>query len=175
MAVDSTVQIQDTELTTNLNYLQPSGFRILIDRTRYPNLEYFAQSVTHPTVNASPVELPVRRVTSVPLAADKLTYSDLSVSIICDENMTAYKEMYDWLQRIVNEGQVSQADRDTKIPTYADVTVSVLTSHNNTAVKLRYLDCVPTDLGSIELSSTAGDTGVVTFDITFRFTRFEVV
>ena len=41
-------QIKDAELTSNINYLQPTGFRISIDRKRYPNLEYFCQQVIHP-------------------------------------------------------------------------------------------------------------------------------
>ena len=64
MPVDSTVQITDEELTSNLNYLQPTGFRVVIDRTKYPNLEYFAQSVSHPGAQLTPLELPVRRITS---------------------------------------------------------------------------------------------------------------
>ena len=36
------------DLTTNLNYLQPTSYKITIDRENYPNLEYFAQSITHP-------------------------------------------------------------------------------------------------------------------------------
>tara|TARA_B100001564_G_C20626365_1_gene664895 strand:- start:729 stop:1256 length:528 start_codon:yes stop_codon:yes gene_type:complete len=175
MPVDSTVQIDDVELTTNLNYLQPTGFRILIDRTRYPNLEFFAQTVSHPSVNVNPVELPVSRVSSVPLAGDKVTYGTLDISVIVDENMSAYKEMHSWLERIVNEGETSALERMTKNPTYADITVSVLTSHNNTKLKLRYLDCIPTDLGAVELASTGGDASVITFTSTFRFSRFEII
>ena len=175
MPVDSTVQIDDVELTTNLNYLQPTGFRILIDRTRYPNLEFFAQSVTHPSVTVNAVELPVRRVTSVPLAGDKITNGSLDISVIVDEDMSAYKEMHSWLERIVNEGETTSLDRMTKNPTYADITVSVLSSHNNTKLKIRYLDCVPTDLGTVELTSTSGDAAVITFNCTFRFSRFEII
>jgi|TARA_B110000908_G_C10267733_1_gene466223 hypothetical protein len=174
MPVDSTIQLQDAELTTNLNYLQPTGFKILIDRTRYPNLEFFAQSVTHPTVGVNPVALPGRRVTSVPLAGDKVTYGDLTITVICDENMSAYKEMLTYLERIVNEGQVSSGERGTKIPTYADISIAVLSSHNNTSVQLRYLDCVPTDLGGINLTSS-GEGAVITFDVSFRFSRLEVL
>ena len=50
MPVDSKVQIDSQELTTNLNYLQPTGFRVIINRTRYPNLEYFVQSVSHQAI-----------------------------------------------------------------------------------------------------------------------------
>ena len=83
--------------------------------------------------------------------------------------------MYDWMTRIVNEGQVSAGERDTKKPTYADITLSVLSSHNNTVQKIRYLDCVPTTLGAIEFQSTSGDTTFVTFNASFRFSQFEIV
>ena len=176
MALKSTdtTQILDEELTSNVNYLQPTGFKILIDRTRYPNLEFFAQSVSHPSVNATPVELPGKRITTLPLAGDKLTFGSLDLTIIADENLSAYQEMFKWLQRLVNDGQVSHSERAGKIPTYADVTVAVLSSHNNTTVKLKYFDCIPTDLGAIELTPT-GDANVVTFPITFRFSRFEII
>lgn len=175
MAVTSKVQLTDEELTSNLNYLQPTGFKVIIDRTRYPNLEYFVQSVSHPGASLTPIELPVRRITSVPLAGDKMTFSEVGFDIIVDENMTSYKEMYDWMTRIVNEGQVSAGERDTKKPTYADITLSVLSSHNNTVQKIRYLDCVPTTLGAIEFQSTSGDTTFVTFNASFRFSQFEIV
>jgi hypothetical protein len=174
MPVDSTVQIDDAELTTNLNYLQPTGFKVLIDRTRYPNLEYFAQSVSHPSVNVNPVRLPGRRVSQQPLAGDKISYGALVVRIIMDESMTAYKEMLSYLERIVNEGQVSASERKTSIPTYCDISVAVLSSHNNSTTMLRYLDCVPTDLGAVEFQSTTG-TDVITFDVTFSFSRMEVL
>ena len=140
MPVNATTQILDEELTSNVNYLQPTGFKILIDRTRYPNLEFFAQSVSHPNVDANPIELPGRRITSIPLAGDKLTFGSLDMSIIADENLSAYQEMLQWLERLVNDGQVSQSERMDKIPTYADVTVAVLSSHNNTTVKIKYFD-----------------------------------
>lgn len=175
MPVNSNVQISDEELTTNLNYLQPTGFKVVIDRTRYPNMEYFVQSVSHPGAQLTPLELPVRRITSVPLAGDKMTFSEVSFNIILDEDMKSYREMFDWMTRIVNDGQVSAGQRDTKIPTYADVTLHVLSSHNNTVQKIRYLDCVPTSLGDIEFVSTTGDTTYVTFAASFRFSQFEIV
>lgn len=175
MPVDSTVQIDSQELTTNLNYLQPTGFRVIINRTRYPNMEYFCQSVSHPGATLTPLELPTRRITSVPLAGDKMTFSEVSFQIILDENMTAYREMYDWMTRITNEGQVSAGEAMTKVPTYADITLAVLSSHNNTVQKIQYKDCVPTSLGTIEFQSNTGDTTYVTFDASFRFSQFEII
>jgi hypothetical protein len=178
MPIDTTqitTQVLDEELTDNINYLQPSGFRVLIDRTKYPNLEFFAQSVQHPGANLNPVELPVRRITSVPLAGDKMTFTELSFTLLVDEDMKGYQEMYDWMVRIVNDGAVSAGQRGTRKPTYADITLSILSSHNNTTKKIRYLDCMPTNLGGIQFQSTAGDTTFLTFEASFRFSQFEIV
>lgn len=176
MANDSKVQIADKELTSNLNYLQPTGFRIVIDRVRYPNLEYFCQSVTHPGATLNPLELPARgRITSVPLAGDKIQFTDVTFNVILDEDMTSYTEMFDWMVRVLNEGQVSAGERLTKVPTYSDITLHVLTSHNNTTKKIKYKDCIPTNVGQINFQSNVGDTQYLTFDATFRFTQFEIV
>mgnify|MGYP003643926255 FL=1 len=175
MPVKVTTQLTDAELTTNLNYLQPTGFKVVIDRTKYPNMEYFVQSVSHPGATLAPVELPVRRITSVPLAGDKMTFSEVNFTIILDENMTSYTEMFDWMSRIVNDGQVSPRDRGSKVPTYADITLHVLSSHNNTVKKIKYNDCVPTSLGNIEFTSTSGDVTYLTFDCSFRFSQFAII
>jgi len=175
MPVNVTTQLTDAELPTNLNYLQPTGFKVVIDRTKYPNMEYFVQSVSHPGATLAPVELPVRRITSVPLAGDKMTFSEVNFTIILDENMTSYTEMFDWMSRIVNDGQVSSLDRGSKVPTYADITLHVLSSHNNTVKKIKYNDCVPTALGNIEFTSTSGDVTYLTFDCSFRFSQFAII
>jgi len=165
------------ELTANKNYLQPTGFRIVLSRKNYPNLVYFAQGVTHPGANVNPIELATRRVTSVPLAGEKISYSELSVEFICDEDMMSYKEMQNWLERMVNEGQVSESQslHSGKTPTYSDITVHILSSHNNKNVEIRYKDCIPTTIGSIELSANASDVQYVTFNAGFRFSSFEIV
>lgn len=161
-------------LTTNKNYLQPTGFKFIISRTNYSNLEYFAQSVTHPGASVNPIELPVSRVTSVPLAGDKISYGELSLDVILDEDMESYKEMQSWLERIVNDGQVNSTGSNTKIPTYADITLLILSSHNNKNVQIKYNDCLPTNLGSVQLSSNVSDISYPTFTVSFRYSSFEI-
>jgi hypothetical protein len=56
-----------------------------------------------------------------------------------------------------------------------DVTVIILNSHNNSCGKIRYKNAIPTQLGSIEFTSTQGDVTYISFDVTFRFTEFELV
>lgn len=167
-------QLKDVELTSNVNYLQPTGFRISIDRTRYPNLEYFVQEVSHPSMSVNSVPLSVKRLSSVPLVGDKITFGSVEFSILLDEDMTSYREMFDWMQRGVNVGQISAEKRRTAIPTYSDITLSILSSHNNSIRQITYRDCIPTDLGAITFNSTSGDASYLTFNASFAFSQFEI-
>jgi hypothetical protein len=164
------------ELTTNINYLQPTGFKVVIDRKKFGNLEFFAQSIDHPSVGIAAAEMPFRR-TNIHMAGDKLTYGQLSANIILDENMSAYTEMYDWVKRLVEEENSTKYDnRYTNAQTTAiDISVIVLSSSNNQVRKIKYIDCIPIDIGSINFQSTTEDIQYLTFPVTFAFTYFEIV
>lgn len=173
----ATYDVGDTNsVLNNLNLLQPTGFKITIDRKYYANLEFFCQSILHPSLMMNAAEVPIRRLSSLPLAGDKLTFSEFTCMIIVDENLNSYTEMYNWMQRIVENNEVSpfEAQRDNVPPTYADVTLSILSSHNNTTRKIIYRDCMPTMLGDMSLETTIGDVSYITFPASFRFTEFEI-
>ena len=160
----------------NINLLQPSAYKITIDRRRYQNLEFFAQSVLHPTVTIDTPSLPYSRVGNIAIPGDKLTFSELSANILIDENMNSYTEMYEWLKRLVNENYHGPEYANAKlgeIPSEADITVSVLSSHNNVLQRIRYIDCVPTSLGDISFEASVSDVQPLVFPVTFRFSYFE--
>lgn len=169
-------------LTENFNYLQPTSFKLTIDRRNYPNLEFFCQNITHPGMIMSAVELPYQKVSGVPFPGDKLTFNELSCNIILDENLKGYSEMFDWMRRLLDNnlnGVPSRAQRRGNAmvnpPTYADITLSILSSHNNLTKQVRYIDCVPTSLGDIVFESTASGTEFIVFSSSFRFNYFELV
>ena len=166
------------ELSTNLNYLQPTSYKLTIDRENYPNLEYFAQSLTHPGMIMNPVEVPVRKIAGIPFAGSSLTFNELGATIILDENLSSYNEMYNWMRRTIDNPEVPAIQRsreEGKPPTYSDITISILSSHNNKTKQIQYKDCVPTSLGDITFESTATGTEFVTFSVSFRFTYFDLI
>lgn len=162
-------------LTTNINYLQPTAFKLVIDRKNYPNLEYFAQTVSHPGIVLTPQELPYKRA-NIYMSGDKLTFDELSATIIVDENLNSYTEMYDWMERLVEQNHRPATVREVAaVPSAADITLSVLTSHNNSNKRFVYVDCVPTSLGNINFEATVGDIQYLTFPVSFRFSYFTIV
>ena len=160
----------------NLNLLQPTSFKLSIEREALINLQFFAQSVSHPGMSLSAAEMPYSRVSpGVPMPGDKLTFGELSCIVLLDEEMNGYNELYQWMLRLVNSNYVAPTQRiQGQVPSHADVTVSVLSSHNNVTRRIRYIDAVPTLLGDINFDAAAAGTQYLSFPISFRFSYFEI-
>jgi hypothetical protein len=162
------------ELTNNMNYLQPTNFKLVIDRKNFGNLEFFAQTVQHPSISITPAELPYKRA-NIYEAGDKVSFGELGATIILDEDMNSYIEMYNWIERLLEQkNRTPTAKTSSLLPSTADITVSVLSSHNNGNKKIRYIDCIPTLLGDINFEATTDTIQYLTFPVSFRFSYFTV-
>lgn len=176
MAIETTTVtsgVDTSTLTTNTNYLQPNGFRISIDRKYFPNFQFFAQSVFHPSMMVNAVEVNYSRIGRIPIPGDAITHADVTFNVMLDENMSSYTEVFNWLHTFVDRNQSSAADTASG-PTTADITVSVLSSHNNVVKKIIYRDAFPVSLGDVVFEAAAGDVQYIICPITFSFTDFDI-
>jgi hypothetical protein len=111
------------------------------------------------------------------MPGDTLSYSELSVTFILDEDLKGYIELYNWMEKLVNEEFVGEGPRSRKvnpeIPTQADISLSILSSHNNQTKRVLYKACTPTSLSGLQFSSIAGNVEYLTYDASFSFTGFE--
>lgn len=156
----------------NANYLQPSGFKISINRKRFPNLEFFAQRVTHPSVSLTQAQVPYKR-SDVFYPGDKLDFGEFSIDAIMDENMQVYNEIYQWISSLVQSPDYNNPTLDEDKSTY-DMTVSILSSHNNVTNSIIYKNIFPTTIGTVDLNSQATGNDPVVVPITFSYTTFEM-
>jgi hypothetical protein len=163
----------------NINMLQPTGFRLTISREFYPNLTYFANTVSHPSVETSGTKVPFSRV-DINLPADKIQYGTVTFDLLMDEDMESYKEVYDWQKRQVETNHRPQSARfssqfgDQPIPTSSnDIVLSILTSSLNSNRQIIYRNALPVSLGNIAMSTSA--TEYITFPVTFSFDYFDFV
>tara|TARA_B100000287_G_C20237161_1_gene624557 strand:+ start:62 stop:592 length:531 start_codon:yes stop_codon:yes gene_type:complete len=168
--------ILESALETNKSFLQPTGFKININRKYFPNLEFFAQSILHPAVSVTAVEVPVPRVSGIPMPGDTINYGEVSAMIILDEQLSGYTELLSWLESFVQTKYVAPTDGGsaTKGPSSADLTISILSSHNNVIKQIVYKDAIPTNLGDIQFEAASGDVNYVIYPATFRFSYFEI-
>lgn len=161
-----------TTTLQNPNYLMPTGFKVIVNRKRFSNLEFFANTVSHPTVSITAAPLNFRRADTFQ-PGDKLNFDELSIDAIMDENMYVYNEVFDWVTGLVEENQKPQNLRagleDTA--TY-DISVLVLNSNNNTIRTIQYKNAFPTTLGTINFNTNTGVEPIVC-SMTFRYDTFE--
>jgi len=167
------------DFTCDPTYLAPTGFKVALDRKNYPNIQFFAQQVQHPSMDMNATEVPYRRVGNIVTPGDTLSFGTVSMDILMDENMNVYQEIYDWMKRLVEEehkantGRMRTTDADAQA-SYCDIRISVLTSHNNISRTIRYTNALPTSLGDVTFAATQ-DGQYITFPASFRFDYFELV
>ena len=162
-----------TETTlSNSNFLYTTGFKIIVNRKRFPNLEFFAQGITHPSLDISPAVQNYRRA-DVYFPGDKLVYGDLTAEILIDEDMRVYQEIYNWMLQLASK-KLNTNDKRYGIEDHAiyDMSIIPLSSANNGVRNITYKGCFPISLGTIDFNANAGDAIPSITSVTFRFSTF---
>jgi len=108
---------------------------------------------------------------------DKLTYDDLFLTIVVDENLTSYMETYSWLKALTKPEEFEQytgllgADGDGL---YSDATLTVLNSSKKSNIEITFSDMFPISIGAITMNTASGDVPVITCDLTFKYNSFKI-
>jgi hypothetical protein len=164
-----------TSTLQNSNFLQATAFKIVIYRQRFANLEFFAQTVSHPSVSLSPTQLSYRK-TDIFEPGDKLIYDDLQIDAIVDEDMHVYAEMLNWQSTLIDEPKASNLNRFSK-RTEADaqeydISVLILNNSNVATREIVYKAAFPTSLGTLQLATNAGSVEPLILPITLKYNTF---
>ena len=186
------VNVQTRE-PTKLDYASPVQFRFKC--SKLPEVEFFCQTANIPGIGLGQVdvETPLK---SIPFPGDKVTYQDLAISFLVDENLNNYKEIHDWIIGLgapQNHTQFSTL-RDTgtdRFPgqttnspnnnavteggTYSDATLTVLNSKNIAVTEIRFHNIFPTSLGALSYDVQASDVNYLSTSVDFSYMYYEIV
>ena len=158
----------------NENYLEPTGFRMVLDKKFYPKTEYFVTSVTHPEVSLPGVAVPFKSITTHQ-PGERLQFGELIVNVILDEDLVNYTEMYEILKESIQVNDINRLTRDvTQKPLDMDLKLYTLTSKNNANKEITYYDARLTSIGEIALESTRADIQYFSVPLAFEFSYFEI-
>jgi hypothetical protein len=180
-----------------LDYSSPTQFRFLINQL--PKVQYFTTSANVPGIGLGEIDFKTR-FKAIPLMGDVLTYEDLTISFIVDENLENYIEIHTWLTSIgfpENTKQfsdfrsatsnVSTSTRgeskdigDVRASTperamYSDAVLTILTNKNNPVVECRFKDVFPINLGGLTYTQNSTDVEYLTSTVTFKYQIYEIV
>ena len=168
----------------NRNYLSPVGFKFVI--TKAPKADFFSNSASIPGINLG-FALQPNYLRDIPVAGDKLTFEDFTLSFFVDENLENYIEVQNWLLGLGYPDSVQEfidlKKDDTYTPDpsaknalneYSDATLIVYNSSFNEIVKVKFRDVFPVSLSTINFDASVGDIDYVTADATFKYSIYDI-
>tara|TARA_B100002019_G_scaffold54947_3_gene47086 strand:- start:1295 stop:1888 length:594 start_codon:yes stop_codon:yes gene_type:complete len=191
MTLTNINNITEASFTANnpgeLDYLKPNGFKFQIHNI--PNVSYFCQAANIPEINLPPADQPTPLV-DVPLPGDKLQFGTLMIRFLIQEDMTNYKELYDWLiglgfpsdhKQYASYGTQQEyrfPDIDPKkqqaLGQFSDATLFVLDSNNNPIVQFTFRDLFPVSLQGLDFEIYTGSTEYMTGVGMFRYKDYTI-
>jgi hypothetical protein len=152
------------------NYLSPLEFKVIIHRM--PNVEFFTQRTSIPSISANPVIQPTR-FNPLYQTPDTLTYSNLDISFIIDENMKNYMEVHKWLTSITFPQNHEQYPTNTA-DRFSDISIIIMNSKKNPNIIATYKNCFPISLSEVTLDTTQTDVTYPEASMTIQYDYFEI-
>ena len=159
---------------TNTSFLSPIGFKFQLNN--FPEVNYFCQSATLPGISIGSISVPTP-LKAIDLPGDEVTFEELSIKFIVDENMKNWLAIYDWIIGLgfpTEEGQAKYKKLSTIGELTTDAVLTVLTSNMNPQINFRFKECFPLSLSSIAFDSGGTDIDYVTADVSFRYDVYTV-
>ena len=156
-------------MTDNTN---PDEFNLLnnvqfrFDITKLPNVNYFMQTATLPSLTLDQPIFPMAHLSNVPVPGSQLTHEPFDITFLVDQQLNNYLEIYKWMINIVYT-----EDREKQM---SDATLHFLTGNMNTTRTIKFYDIFPTVITELTGSSDDSDTDPLTCNVTFAYKYFEI-
>lgn len=171
-----------TKIPQNMNPLSPTGFRFSIQKL--PGLQFFCQTVNLPGIVLGDPSFgtPFSRV---PVPGETLTFTDLNVQFLVDEDMSNYKALQGWLyglgfpkdyQQYVNFQKldaVSSGLNGDLATNYSDASLFILTNNNSENILLSFRNLFPSSLESLTFTGVDTDVNYLIGNATFKYSYYE--
>jgi len=163
----------------NINPLSSIGFQLNIEKL--PDLTFFAQEVNLPGITLGEPEFgtPFARV---PIPGETLTYDQLSIAFLVDEEMKNYKAIYNWIvalgfpegyQQYLDLKSGDNIELYSELATnYSDASLIILNNNNNFSNQVNLRDIFPTALDSLTFQSTNNESQYLVGRVSFKFSYY---
>ena len=183
---------------TKFDYASPTQFKFTL--TKLPKVEYFCTAANIPGISIPSPTQPTP-LADIPLPGDTISFDDLSVTFMIDENLENYREIHGWMygigfpisrtqfgalvdagkDRFPTQGKDSLKTDPGKVkygakplgPIFSDATLNVLTNKNTANIEVRFSDVFPTALTGLEFNQQADDVSYLSATVTFKYKVYE--
>ena len=183
---------------TKFDYASPTQFKFQL--AKLPKVEYFTTACNIPGISLGTTLQPTP-LADIPLPGDTLSFGDLEIKFLVDENLENYREIHGWMYGIgfpkartqfaelvsANKDRFPTSGKDSlttdagKVkygatplgPIFSDATLNVLSSKNNTNIEVRFADVFPTTLSGLNFNQQADDVNYLSATVSFKYKIYE--
>ena len=155
---------------TNKSLLSPIGFRFQIQKL--PHVNYFCTAASIPDMTLGRIDTVTNPFNKLPIAGDKMEFSDLSLKFRVDEDMKNYREIVDWMTGLGFPDNYEQ--RKLLTEPYSDASLIIMTSQYQPNIEVKFIDLYPTNISSLEFDISQSDIEYLTGDVTFTYRSYQI-
>lgn len=155
----NTFNIQD------LSLLSPNKFQLVIHK--FGETAFWATDVKLPDIEIGVTKQNTSTNLNWWQPGDKIVFEDLSLNVIIDENMIAYRKLKEWMDEITRS--------DNFPASFSDLTVIILTNNSNQNITFKFKDAFPWRVSSPLLSTEISEDSPLVSSVVFKFTSFDIL
>ncbi len=153
------------------NYLASNFFRFTLPRVS--TLTYFAQSVSMPGIQLSPVEMTNTLGRANQFVGGRFDHEPLVVQFIVDEETLNYQEIFNWMKKIANyDNDTNIIAIDQKDKFVSDANIFLTNSAFQEKQVVVFKNAYPIALSGIQFSSTLNDNEPIIASVTLNFETY---
>lgn len=167
---------------SNINPLSPNGFQFSI--VRLPELSYFCQEVSIPGISLGSPDFQTP-FSNKAIAGEMLTFDQLTVNFLVDEQMANYKGIWNWMiglgfpesyqQYIDFQATNTTPMLSESAKNYSGGFLQVLGANNSVVQTIEFIDLVPISLNGLTFQSTNQDVQYIVGQATFKYDIYKFV
>jgi len=163
----------------NRNFLSPTGF--LFNLAKEPKVSFLCTSARIPELSLQTAIQP-SYLKDVDVPGEKLTYADLNLRFLVDEDMSNYMAIHNWLtglgfpettqdfkDLVTNDDNIFDMNEQ-----FSDGSLIIQNSNYRTNSIVKFKDLFPVSLSSLEFDTGAADIQYFTADATFKYTIYNI-
>jgi len=164
----------------NRNFLSPVGFRFSLAKT--PKVSFFCNSARIPEINLGVANQPTY-LKDLDIPGDKLTYGDLTLRFLVDENLENYMAIHNWMTGLgfpettqdfkdLTTNDDGQRDLEEQ---FSDGNLQILNSNFRPVANVKFFNLFPVSLTSLDFDATEADIQYFTAEASFKYTVYNIL
>jgi hypothetical protein len=166
---------------TNINPLSSNGFNFSI--SKLPEVSFFCQEINLPGMSLPTFEVNTP-LSALPFSGEILSFEDLNIQFIIDQNMSNYIAVYNWMiglgfpednNQFTDFINLQDTGYSRTSKEYSDATLQILGSNNLPVKTVKFIDILPLNLSSMNFLSTNTDVSYLVGNVTFKISRYEFI